>query len=136
MDGKIEVLITGRACRTIEPYIQFSHMIASRPVTNIFFSTNERYTMPEIEPHKIILTNEKVESVITKTHYYVIPDTTVTICCLTLENGFNVVGKSACISAATFDAKIGRQLAFEDAKRNIWELEAYRIMGNLAKYPD
>jgi hypothetical protein len=49
----------------------------------------------------------------------------LTICVLTLDNGFTVVGKSAPMSADNFDAAKGRQFAYEDAVRQMWPLEAY-----------
>ena len=70
------------------------------------------------------LTPSKIDSVITDEAYYVFPDTTVTVCCLTLLNGFNTVGTSAAASPSNFDVEIGRKIARENARNKIWELEA------------
>ena len=39
----------------------------------------------------------------------------MTVCAITLKNGFVVVGDSACIDPRKFDEEIGRQVAFDDA---------------------
>lgn len=57
--------------------------------------------------------------------YYVFPGTTLTVCCLTLRNGYHVLGESACVSPADFDAEQGRRLARQNALNKMWTLEAY-----------
>lgn len=64
--------------------------------------------------------------------YHVFPGTTLTVCCLTLKNGFTVLGKSACVAPANFDAALGRKLAYEDAERAIWGLEGYALAERLS----
>lgn len=73
------------------------------------------------------LSPEKIDAVITGALYYVFPGTTCTVCCLILKNGFTVLGKSASVSADNFDEEIGRKVAFEDARRQIWQLEGYLL---------
>ena len=51
----------------------------------------------------------------------------VTFCVLVLRNGSVVTGVSTCLHAESFDAKVGYQLAREDALREIWALEGYLI---------
>lgn len=68
------------------------------------------------------VTPELIELIITDESYYVFPGTTVTICLLTLANGFNVTGESACASPANFNEEIGRSIARENAKQKIWAL--------------
>lgn len=57
----------------------------------------------------------------------------LTICVLVLKNGFTVVGKSACASPDNFDAELGRKIAREDARRQIWALEGYSLRSKLAQ---
>lgn len=57
----------------------------------------------------------------------------LTICILVLKNGFTVVGKSACASPENFDAELGRKIARDDAKRQIWALEGYQLRTKLAQ---
>lgn len=52
---------------------------------------------------------------------------TLTFAILTLENGFQVTGKSACASPENFDAELGKKIAFDDAYRQIWPLEGYLL---------
>lgn len=59
--------------------------------------------------------------------YHVFEGTTLTVCCLTLQNGFNVTGESAAVSLENFDQGIGQQVAYEDAKRKIWPLLGYAL---------
>jgi hypothetical protein len=49
----------------------------------------------------------------------------LTMCVLTLENGFTILGKSAPASAENFDAELGRKIARADAVNQIWPLEGY-----------
>jgi hypothetical protein len=77
------------------------------------------------------VTEERIEEVIQKAAYHQFPGTTVTVCCLTLVNGYNVVGQSACASPENFDAQLGRDLALKDAKRQIWALEGYALRERL-----
>ena len=55
----------------------------------------------------------------------------LTICILTLENGFTVTGESACASPENFNAKIGQKLAYENARNKIWKLEGYLLKEKL-----
>lgn len=55
----------------------------------------------------------------------------LTICILTLENGFTVTGESACASPENFDLKIGREIAYKNAREKIWELEGYLLKEKL-----
>jgi len=65
--------------------------------------------------------------------YHVFPGTTVTVCCLVLENGFAVVGESAAVSAENFDEEIGRKIARADARDKIWPLEGYLLRESLLR---
>ena len=50
-----------------------------------------------------------------------------TVCCLTLQNGFNVVGTSAPASPDNFNAEIGQSIARGKAVEQIWQLEGYLL---------
>lgn len=71
------------------------------------------------------LTIDDVKSVIVNEQYIV--NGTLTICILTLKNGFKVTGESACLDAANFDYDIGKDVAYQNAVSKIWELEAYLL---------
>lgn len=55
----------------------------------------------------------------------------LTFCVLVLRNGFTVIGKSACASPENFDAEIGRDIARENALREIWPLLGFRLRDQL-----
>ena len=73
------------------------------------------------------LTPSQIDSVITTEHFYVFPDTTVTVCLLTLQNGFSVLGESACVDPTNFDKEIGKKIARENARNKVWPLEGYLL---------
>lgn len=80
----------------------------------------------DARPHEKV-TKESIEKKIVSTSYMVLPDSTVTICNIKLENGFSVRGESACVDARNFDMEIGRQLAYRHAFGKLWELEGYLL---------
>jgi hypothetical protein len=79
-------------------------------------------------PH---ITIEGINATIVHEYYHVIPDTTMTICALTLRNGFVVLGESAAASPGNFDAETGRKLARIKAYEKIWQLEGYLLREKL-----
>lgn len=81
----------------------------------------------------ISLNEEKLESLVERVYYHRVPGTTVTICAITLKNGFTVVGDSACIDPENFDQTIGQQVAYNNAFEKIWQLEGYRVKSQLAE---
>jgi len=76
------------------------------------------------------VTPDQVENVIVGTSYHRLTGT-LTVCVLTLLNGFTVTGESACASAENYDQAIGEELAFKDANRKIWTLEGYALRDTL-----
>lgn len=83
-----------------------------------------KQTAPKITP-------ERLEEVIDSEQYHVFGDTCLTVCVLTLKNGFTVTGESACASPENFDAEIGRSIARRNAKDKIWSLEGYLLKQKL-----
>ncbi|EJW11257.1 hypothetical protein A33M_3335 [Rhodovulum sp. PH10] len=59
--------------------------------------------------------------------YYVFPGTTLTVCALTCRNEFQVVGHSACASPENFDPELGRKIARDNARAQLWALEGYQL---------
>lgn len=56
-----------------------------------------------------------------------------TICILTLQNGFTVVGiNEGPVSASNFDAELGRKLARANAVDKIWPLLGYELKQRLS----
>jgi len=77
------------------------------------------------------LTPEHIDNTIYSEQYYVFPGTALTVCALTLTNGFNVTGESAAASLDNFNEEIGRKIARENARDKIWQLEGYLLKQSL-----
>lgn len=78
------------------------------------------------------LTPAHIDAQIVSEAYHMFPGTTLTICALTLRNGFQVVGESAAASPENFDQDIGRKIARDNARNKIWALEGYLLRSRLA----
>ena len=79
------------------------------------------------------LTPEHIDAAIVKEQYHVFDGTTITVCCLTLRNGFTVIGENAPVSSENFDADIGRKAARQNAREKIWALEGYLLKQRLSE---
>lgn len=77
------------------------------------------------------VSEEQISAAIVREQYTQLPGTTLTVCALTLRNGFVVTGESACADPENFDADYGRKLAFDQARRKIWALEGYLLRERL-----
>lgn len=73
------------------------------------------------------LSPDMIDKVIVSEMYHVFPETTMTVCCLKLRNGYYVTGESAAASPENFDVAIGRKIARENARNKIWSLEGYLL---------
>ena len=78
------------------------------------------------------LTPTLIDSAIVDEDYHVFPKTQMTVCCLTLRNGYVVTGEAACVSPENFDAVIGRECSRKNAREKIWGLEAYLLKEQLS----
>lgn len=76
------------------------------------------------------LTPDLIESKIVKEEYHLLTDV-LTVCVLTLENGFTVTGESACASPTNYNKEIGDRIARDNAKEKIWILEGYVLKQKL-----
>lgn len=79
------------------------------------------------------ITPEHIADKIVAGAYHVFPGTTVTVCCLTLSNGFTVIGESACADPANFNEELGRKIARDNARNKIWQLEGYLLRQYLSE---
>lgn len=73
------------------------------------------------------LTPDKIDAAIAGEQYWRPTNTTMTVCALTLRNGFVVIGESAAASPENFDEAIGRKIAKDNARQAIWQLEGYLL---------
>jgi len=89
--------------------------------------TNEQLeSLLESRPERTV-TKAQIESRIKSAEYSIHAGSTLTICVLTLVNGFTVLGKSACAHAGNFNKEIGEKIAYDDAFEQIWALEGYLL---------
>lgn len=71
------------------------------------------------------VTKDRIESRIEKTEF--IHHGLLTLCVLTLVNGFTVTGESACVDPGNYNADIGERVAKDNAVDKIWPLEGYLL---------
>lgn len=77
------------------------------------------------------ITPKDVKESIEKVEYYVFPSSQLTVCCMTLKNGFCVTGESACASPENFNKEIGERIAYQQAENKIWPLLGYVLKEKL-----
>lgn len=82
-------------------------------------------TAPRVKP-------EDLEAAIASEEYQVFAGSTLTVCVLTLQNGFTVVGESACASPENFNMELGEKIARQKAKDKLWPLLGYALRDKLA----
>lgn len=87
---------------------------------------NKGLNAPRLKP-------EDIDNAILTEQFHVFYGTTMTVCCLTLKNGYNVIGESAAASPTNFDKEIGQRIARENARNKIWQLEGYLLKDKLSK---
>lgn len=80
-------------------------------------------TLPKVTEQSI---KDKIEDI-----SYVYHDH-LTICIITMLNGFMVHGVSAPASIGNYDPNVGQRYAFENAFRQLWQLEGYMLREKLA----
>ena len=73
------------------------------------------------------VTPADVDAAIVQETYTVLPSGRVTVCELTLKNGFTVRGESAVVFIENFDAEIGRKVARTNALNDVWMLLGYSL---------
>jgi len=72
------------------------------------------------------VTPEQIEAKIVDKTFHRLTDV-LTVCVLTLQNGFTVTGESACVSPENYDQEIGERIAYQNAFDKIWPLEGYLL---------
>ena len=85
--------------------------------------------LEELDAPKI--TPEHVEGCIVKEEYHTFEGNTLTLCILTLKNGYTVTGESACASPENFNKELGEHYAKKNAMEKVWPLEAYLLKEKL-----
>lgn len=78
------------------------------------------------------VTADMVEDEIVGVEFHIFDDTCMTVCCLTLRNGFAVIGASSSVSPENFNQELGEKIAYGRACDAIWPLLAFRLRDELA----
>ena len=79
------------------------------------------------DPLPKAVTLADMQAKVQKTIYTILPDTTTTVCQLFMENGYVVLGTSACVDPNNFNKATGEKYAYEDAINKLWPLEGYLL---------
>jgi sRNA-binding carbon storage regulator CsrA len=77
-------------------------------------------------PH---VTEEQIKEKIERIKY--IFDDHVTLCLITMKNGFVVVGMTAPAKVENHNHEVGERFAYENAFRQLWQLEGYLLREKL-----
>ena len=80
---------------------------------------DKELTAPRIKP-------QMLDDAIKSEEYHVL-NNTLTVCILTLQNGFTVTGESACASPENFDEEIGQSIAKGNARDKLWPLLGFLL---------
>lgn len=88
-------------------------------------SLNEAQEVVETTKHpRVTLEGMKAKIADVTYHYHA----HLTVCIVTMDNGFFVVGTSAPADVRNYDRKVGERYAFEDCIRQLWRLEGYALV--------
>lgn len=82
---------------------------------------NQENTIPDR------VTVSDMQAKVKSSTYTRLPDSTTTVCQITLENGYTLIGTSACVDPANFNQALGEKYAYEKAFNQLWDLEGYLL---------
>lgn len=68
-----------------------------------------------------------IDAVIESKAFHVLEPSMGTVCNITLKNGFRVRGFASCVSAENYNKELGEKISFENARKEIWQLEGYLL---------
>ena len=72
------------------------------------------------------VTKDAIKSRIKSTDFIRIGQT-VTLCSITLDNGYSVRGESACVNPANYNKEIGEKISFDNAFDKLWPLYGFLL---------
>jgi hypothetical protein len=77
------------------------------------------------------LTPAIIDGLISDVKYFI--DDTLVICVITMPNGHKVLGHSRPVSDANFRVSIGQEIAFKNAREEIWQFAGYDLRTQIAQ---
>jgi hypothetical protein len=77
------------------------------------------------------VTEESIKAKIVDVEY-IVSKKLLTICLITMSNGFMVNGVSAPASPSNFDPEVGKRYAYDNAFKQLWQLEGYLLRQRLS----
>lgn len=80
------------------------------------------------------VTKEYIETRIIKSEFFRLTGT-LTVCQITLDNGFSLTGESACASPENFNQSLAERYSYEKAFDKLWILFAFMICENRFQHP-
>jgi len=77
------------------------------------------------------VTEVTIAARIRDTQYWHPPGTTLTVCCLTFDNGYTTLGEAGCADPQNFDSDVGQRFAYDAAIRRAWPLFGFLLSEDL-----
>lgn len=77
-----------------------------------------------------MITDAQIQAEMACIEYHLFQGTTLVACCITLKNGYPVLGYSFFADPKDFEINKCQQFAFEDAQSKVGELLAYKLKEN------
>lgn len=78
------------------------------------------------------VTPEYLASRIAKVEFHRLAGGTMTLCILTVDNGFQLTGTSACADPANYRQDVGEKIARDNAERQLWPLLGFALKDAMA----
>lgn len=97
----------------------------NRPLT--YQEATEKVAATATHPR---VTKESIEALIAQVRY--LKDGITTIAVIEMTNGFKVIGHSTPASPENYQEDVGQGYAYDNAFRQIWQLEGYLLRDRLA----
>lgn len=126
LEQKVKDYLFQAVVRSISPVLRLTGHHESQSVTNVLPQGEALEAAIAAKPGAKI-SKADIEGRISDVAFYVLPNSTVTICSILLDNGFSVRGESACVDPANFDRAIGDRIAYENAFDKLWPLFGFML---------
>ena len=128
--GPLDRMLVWLAC-SIVPRFQYKHDIINKDN----YMNDEQELEKELHEKGLTaprITPELLDAAIVSEEYNLFDGSQLTVCVLTLKNGFTVTGESACVSPENFDEEVGRDIARKNARDKLWPLLGFALAEQLS----